>query len=161
MSISKHEQDKSIAFTNALNEMLDFVETVLPHINEGQYLEACHNLKVLNDNRSVIKHVEYLIANIRESEVTLEHERRTLMRRRPEYVELSDAEKLKRGWKCCSDCDRLVRNISQHRKSDVCRRTRESKKLSVTAADSHVDEMMTVIHKIRAWAIKTHRYKFY
>lgn len=161
MAISKFEQEKSLAFTSALNELLEFVEEVLPHINEGQYLQACNNLKALNDNRSVIQHVERLMETVRQNEVTRAHERRTLMPIRPEFVELSDAEKLKRGWRCCPSCDRLVRSVTQHRKSDVCRRTKESKMLSVTAADSNVDNMMVLIHKIRAWAVKTHRYKFY
>ena len=146
---------------SALNELLEFVEDALPHIDEGQHLQACNNLKILNDNRSVIQYVGRLVETVRENDVTRAHERRALMRVRPEFVELSDAEKLKRGWPCCRSCDRLVRNLSQHRKSDVCRRTKESKVLSVTASDSNIDTMMILIHKIRAWAIKTHRYKFY
>jgi hypothetical protein len=91
-------------------------------------------------SRSIIQQIHQLIVTVRENEVTQVHECRAFLRIRPKYVELTDTEKLKCGWCCCPACDQLVRNMSRHRGSDVCRRTKESKKLSVTAADSQVDE---------------------
>lgn len=164
MSVSRQEKERSEQFTGALNEILDLIEDIIPHINENDYLKACNNLKLLNDLRNggtVVQYVRHVIENVQSNEVVIEHERRALRKIRPEYIELTDSEKLSKGWKCCPKCDRIVKSLNIHKKSDVCRRTRESKTLSVLTTSPDINNKLVLIHKIRAWAIKTHRYRYY
>ena len=35
----------------ALNELMELIEDVVPHIDENKYLKGCNNLKILNDLR--------------------------------------------------------------------------------------------------------------
>tara|TARA_Y100000389_G_scaffold204546_1_gene257889 strand:- start:3331 stop:3633 length:303 start_codon:yes stop_codon:yes gene_type:complete len=36
-------------FINALNELLELIESISPHIDENEYLKACNNLKILHN----------------------------------------------------------------------------------------------------------------
>jgi hypothetical protein len=76
-------------------------------------------------------------------------------------VQLSDAFKLKNGWVCCWKCDRIVKDVLEHQFTDVCKRTYETKKLSQDAKVVETSDMTTLIHHIRAWAIKSNHPKFY
>ena len=163
MSISSEQQEKSVQFINSLNELLDFVEYVVPHVKENEYLKACNNLKILNETRNVniVQYIQNVVNVVRSNEIVQQHTSRTKMKIKPEHVPLLDAEKLKKGWKCCKNCDRLVKNLQVHMDSDVCRRTTQSKKITVKTNITENNDMIILIHKIRAWAIKTHRYKYY
>lgn len=163
MSISSEQQEKSVQFINALNELLDFVEDVVPHVKESEYLKACNNLKILNETRNVniVQYIQNIVNVVRSNEVVQQHTNRTKMKIKPEHTPLLDAEKLKKGWKCCKNCDRLVKNLQVHMESDVCRRTSQSKRITVKTNITENNDIIILIHKIRAWAIKTHRYKFY
>ena len=163
MSISSEQREKSEEFINALNELLEFVEDVVPHVKENEYLKACNNLKTLNELRSkpIIEYIQQVVEVVRSNDVVRQHSNRTKMKIKPEHIPLLDAEKLKKGWKCCKNCDRLVKNLQVHINSDVCRRTAQSKKITMKTSITENNDMVIVIHKIRAWAIKTHRYKYY
>tara|TARA_Y100000768_G_scaffold388678_1_gene386087 strand:+ start:400 stop:894 length:495 start_codon:yes stop_codon:yes gene_type:complete len=163
MSITLEQREKSEEFINALNELLDFVEEVVPHVKENEYLKACNNLKTLSElrNKPIMEYVERVIHVVRSNDIVSQHNNRTKMKIKPEHVPLLDAEKLKKGWKCCKNCDRLVKNLQIHMESDVCRRTSQSKKITVKTNITQNNDMIILIHKIRAWAIKTHRYKYY
>ena len=180
--ISQYEKSRSENFMNALNSLLDIIEKVLPYINEQEYLTACNNLKILHDGcniktpeehsfvptnpepptiRSLATSLQSLVQNLRNDEVVRQHERRTRMKVKDIGIQLSDAFKLKNGWVCCWKCDRIVKDVLEHQFTDVCKRTYETKKLSQDAKVVVTSDMATLIHHIRAWAIKTNRPKFY
>tara|TARA_Y100000389_G_scaffold200460_2_gene240950 strand:+ start:13707 stop:14204 length:498 start_codon:yes stop_codon:yes gene_type:complete len=164
MAISRKEQKKSEEFIHALNEILELIENVLPHIDEGEYLKACNNLKLIHDigeGKTMIEYITNIVTVFRENDVVINHARRSTMPIRREQIMLSDVEKLNKGWKCCPKCDRIVHCMYQHSKSDVCRRTKDSKNLAASSSRTKTEDMTLLIHKIRAWAVKTHRYKFY
>tara|TARA_B110000285_G_C15120287_1_gene616688 strand:+ start:276 stop:770 length:495 start_codon:yes stop_codon:yes gene_type:complete len=163
MSITLEQREKSEEFINTLNELLNFVEDVVPHVKENEYLKACNNLKVLNElrNKPIIEYIHHVVEVVRSNNIVRQHNNRTKMKIKPEHIPLLDAEKLKQGWNCCKKCDRLVKNLEAHMNSDVCRRTTQSKKITVKTNITENNDMIILIHKIRAWAIKTHRYKYY
>jgi hypothetical protein len=154
-TITAVNKDNAISFTNSLNELLDFVESVLPYIKENEYLTACNNLKVLNDlkdhNNNIVRYVEIIRENIRNSNVFQEQEKRTRMKVKSNAVIFNDAHKLTHGWSCCPKCDRIVRHISSHQYSDVCIRTYDSKRISASGRKYDTSDIMVLIHKLRSW----------
>jgi len=44
-------ESKDKEFTNALNELMELIEDVAPHIHENEYLKGCNNLKILHNLR--------------------------------------------------------------------------------------------------------------
>tara|TARA_R110002124_G_scaffold155159_1_gene322298 strand:- start:4 stop:498 length:495 start_codon:yes stop_codon:yes gene_type:complete len=153
-TITTENKNNAISFTNSLNDLLDFVESVIPHIKENEYLKACNNLKVLNDLRehnTIIRYIEVIRQNIRNTNVFQEQDRRTRMKVKPAAVIFNDAHKLTHGWFCCSKCDRIVKDISNHQYSDVCIRTYDSKKVSSSTRKQTTTDIMILIHKLRSW----------
>jgi len=152
-TITAEHKDNAISFTNSLNDLLDFVESVLPYIKENEYLNACNNLKVLNDMRgqNVIQYVEVIRENIRNTNVFQEQVRRTRMKVKSKGVIFNDAYKLTHGWSCCPKCDRIVMDISSHQYTDVCIRTYDSKKISSSGRKYTTSDIMILIHKLRSW----------
>ena len=153
-TITEEHKANAIEFTKSLNDLLDFVESVMPHIQENEYLKACNNLKILNDlrdNNGIIEYVEVMRQNIRNTNIVQEQLRRTKMKVKSNGVIFNDAYKLTHGWKCCPKCDRIVKDISNHNYSDVCIRTYDSKKVSSTARKYNTSDVMIIIHKLRAW----------
>jgi hypothetical protein len=152
-TITAEHKDNAISFTNSLNDLLDFVESVLPYIKENEYLNACNNLKVLNDMRgqNVIQYVEVIRQNIRNTNVFQEQVRRTRMKVKSKGVIFNDAYKLTHGWSCCPKCDRIVMDISNHQYTDVCIRTYDSKKISSSGRKYTTSDIMILIHKLRSW----------
>jgi hypothetical protein len=133
MPITEENQKESIDFMNALNDMLEIIDNIAPLISDNNYLQLCNGLKKLNDNKSretIIRYIEVVRERVRNNPVVQNHQARTRMKTKTKNEMITDAEKLKRGWKVCSKCDRLVLNISSHQYSDVCKRTTESKKLT-------------------------------
>jgi hypothetical protein len=51
-SISQEEKQKAEEFTSAINELLDFVESVVPYIDDNEYLKQMNNLKTIHTNNS-------------------------------------------------------------------------------------------------------------
>ena len=43
---------KEKQMTNALNELLELIENVAPHIDENEYLKGCNNLKILHNYKN-------------------------------------------------------------------------------------------------------------
>jgi len=152
--INAEIKENAISFTNSLNDLLDFVESVLPYIKENEYLNACNNLKVLNDlreHKNIIRYVEVIRENIRNTNVFREQDKRTRMKIKPNAVIFNDAYKLTHGWSCCPKCDRIVMNINTHQYTDVCIRTYDSKKISSSGRKYKTSDVMTLIHKLRSW----------
>jgi hypothetical protein len=153
-TITAENKNNAISFTNSLNDLLDFVESVLPYIKENEYLKACNNLKVLNDMRghnNIIQYVEVIRQNIRNTNVFQEQVRRTKMKVKSNAVIFNDAYKLTHGWSCCPKCDRIVMDISSHQYTDVCIRTYDSKKISSSGRKYTTSDIMILIHKLRSW----------
>ena len=61
---------------------------------------------------------------------------------------------LKKGWKCCPRCDRIVKDINSHQFTDVCVRTADSKNVSATWSDALTSNQMSALHKLRAIRIR-------
>ena len=156
-NITAEHKDNAISFTKSLNDLLDFVESVLPYIKENEYLKACNNLKVLNDMRghnNIIQYVEVIRQNIRNTNVFQEQDRRTKMKVKSTAVIFNDAYKLTHGWTCCPKCDRIIRDIPSHQYTDVCIRTYDSKKISSSGRKYKTSDVMILIHKLRPWYYK-------
>jgi hypothetical protein len=113
--------------------------------------------------RSLATSLQSLVQNLRIDDVVRQHERRARMKvnDKDTNIQLSDAFKLKNGWVCCRKCDRIVKDVLDHQSTDVCKRTYRTKKLSQDAKVVETSDMATLIHHIRAWAIKWNRPKFY
>ena len=153
-TITAENKNKAVSFTNSLNDLLDFVESVVPYIKENEYLTACNNLKVLNELRehnTIIKYVEVIRENIRNTTIAKEQFKRTRMTVKSDDVIFSDAHKLTHGWSCCPKCDRIVKDISNHQYTDVCIRTYDSKKISSSGRKQTTNDVMIIIHKLRSW----------
>jgi hypothetical protein len=153
-TITAENKNNAISFTNSLNDLLDFVESVLPYIKENEYLKACNNLKVLNDMRghnNIIQYVEVIRQNIRNTNVFQEQVRRTKMKVKSTAVIFNDAYKLTHGWSCCPKCDRIVMDVLSHQYTDVCIRTYDSKKISSSGRKYTTSDIMILIHKLRSW----------
>jgi hypothetical protein len=153
-TITAENKKNAVEFTNSLNNLLDFVESVLPYIKENEYLTACNDLKVLNDLRehnTIIKYVEVIRQNIRNTNVFREQDKRTRMKVKSNDVIFSDAYKLTHGWSCCPKCDRIVIDVSIHQYTDVCIRTYDSKKISSSGRKQTTNDVMIIIHKLRSW----------
>uniref|UniRef100_A0AB39JCT4 Uncharacterized protein n=1 Tax=Florenciella sp. virus SA2 TaxID=3240092 RepID=A0AB39JCT4_9VIRU len=43
------DDNEDTQFTNSLNELLELIENISPHIDENEYLKACNNLKILHN----------------------------------------------------------------------------------------------------------------
>jgi len=154
MSISQQNKDNAIQFTNSLNNLLEFVEGVLPYIKENEYLNACNDLKILNDykgEKTIIEYVEVIRQNIRNTNVFQEQNRRRKMKVKSKGDIFTDAYKLKNGWTCCAKCDRIVKDIYSHQYTDVCIRTYDSKRVSSSTRKNTTSDIMILIHKLRAW----------
>tara|TARA_R110000824_G_scaffold1467_2_gene7360 strand:- start:432 stop:950 length:519 start_codon:yes stop_codon:yes gene_type:complete len=164
MPITEENKIESIAFINALNDMLEIIDNIAPLITDNNYLQLCNNLKILNDNNSketLIQYVEVIRTRIRNNAVVQNQEARTRMKCKTKNEMLTDAEKLKRGWKVCYKCDRIVLNIHTHHYSDVCKRTTESKKLTFKSNSITTDKYISAIHILRAIFISYNGYKYY
>jgi len=156
MSITPEKKEESQKFITALNTLLEFIEKALPFINENEYLIAMNSLKELNDNRQQVNitHITEIIQIVRNNPVVITHEKRRGMKVKTTIHHLDDAEKLKNGWKICPKCNRLLRDLDEHQRTDVCRRTKDTKKLSAKVGSSITDKYTNVVYKIRAWIIK-------
>jgi hypothetical protein len=155
--ITAENKNNAIEFTKTLTDLLDFVESVIPYIKENEYLKACNNLKVLNDLRehnTIIRYVEVIRENIRNTNVVQEQVKRTKMKVKSKGVILADAYKLNHGWTCCPKCDRIIRDIPSHQYTDVCIRTYDSKKISSSGRKYTTSDVMILIHKLRPWYYK-------
>lgn len=164
MSISQTEQIKSAKFMESLNNLLTFVEEMLPYINEQKYVMACNDLQTLHKYGNVKTPdgiFREMIRDIENNEVVRLHRQRLKMKVKDKNTQLCDADKLSNGWKACPKCDRIVLNITQHQYSDVCQRVHESKKLTLNSKKLDTAELSVFIHKLRGWAIKWGKRKFY
>ena len=153
MSIRAVEQKKSVEFTEAIYAVLEFCEEAAKHLPEGKFIEVCEKLKIISDEPS-ITYITEIVERVRRNEILRNHERRTKMKVKEDSVKLSDASKLKNGWKCCPKCDRIVLDINSHQFTDVCIRTADSKKVSATWSKEASSNEMEAIHKIRAIRIR-------
>ena len=153
MSIRAIEQEKSVEFTEAIYAVLEFCEEAAKHLPEGKFIKVCEKLKIICDEPS-ITHITEIVERVRRNEILRNHERRTRMKVKDDSIKLSDADKLKKGWKCCPKCDRIVLDINSHQFTDVCVRTADSKKVSATWSDALTSKEMSAIHKLRAIRIR-------
>lgn len=164
MPITTENQRESIDFMNALNDMLEIIDNIAPLISDNNYLQLCNGLKKLNDNKSketIIQYIEVVRQRISNNPVVQNHQARTRMKTKTKNEMITDAEKLKRGWKVCFKCDRLVLNLSSHQYSDVCKRTTESKKLTHKSNSITTNNYTNAIHRLRAVFIKYDGFKYY
>lgn len=146
-------RDKSVEFMNALHSLLEIIEELKP--NDGQYLKACKNLQILNQNR-----INKIIEVFMTTNVVQEHSNRAKKAERKKRCKLSETEKIKKGAVRCWKCDRVVFNIEQHQNAYVCDTTLLRKKLAVNIGNHEIYKYINSINIIRLWARKTRRYKF-
>ena len=165
-TISEHEKKKAIEFTTALNELLEFVESVLPHINEQEYIEQMNNLKKLNDNRitmNITQIVESITRRVRQNPFVVSQSNRSKMEIRNRKC-MSDADKIASGlYKVCDVCDRIISKdwFSQHKNTDVCVRIKQTKSLTKSFKKKNTHREQQLITAIQGWGAKTHRGCFY
>ena len=156
MSITPQKKEESQKFITALNTLLEFIEKALPFINENDYLIAMNSLKTLNDNREQISitHITQIIQSVRTNPVVITHNKRRGMKIKTNHEHLTDADKLKKGWKICPKCNRLLMDLDEHQRTDVCKRTTDTKKMSAKVGSSITTKYTNIVYKIRAWLIK-------
>ncbi len=162
-SISAEEHRKAQEFTTAINEVLAFVEQVVPFINENEYLTQMNNLKIINDNRTITQIVANLTSRVRNNELVEQERRRTalpVVRRKA----LTDAEKLASNkYVLCEKCDRLISKsyYSSHQQNNVCKTIKSTKKLTKSFNKITTRDEALLIARIKGWGAKTHRGCFY
>ena len=147
---------------NAINGLLDFVETIAPLIKEKDYVEQMDNLKMVYDNRTMVEIVNIIAQRVRENPIVMQNDARSRLTIKQKKV-LTDQEKLKTGkWLICKNCDRIICKtyMNTHRENDVCRRVQDSKALAKDFKKLDTTRETNAISIIRAWAVKTHRHKF-
>ena len=160
-SISAEERNKSVNFMNAINGLLNFVETIAPLIQENDYLEQMDNLKAVYDNRNITQIVEMLTQRVRNDPVVRQNDTRSRLSIKQKNA-LTDQEKLKSGkWLVCVRCDRIIckNYIETHINNNVCVRIKDSKALTKDFKKLDTTRETKLISAIRSWAVKTHRYK--
>jgi hypothetical protein len=162
-SISPEERRKAEEFTTAINELLDFVENIVPYIDDNQYLKQMNNLKTINDNRSIIQITQQLTERVRNNEVVRFEEMRSRMSVKKRKA-LTTKEKLESGkWMICSRCDRIIMKdyLCRHQELDICKTITTTKNLTHTFKKQNTEREALLINKIRGWGAKTHRACFY
>jgi len=164
MPITEQNREESINFMNAMYKVFDILDNVAPLIGDNNYLQLCNALKIINENRSretIIRHIEVVREQIRNNPVVLNHQARIRMKTKTKNEMITDAEKLKRGWEVCHKCDRLVKNISHHQSSDVCKRTAESKILTHRSNSITTNKYTHAIFTLRGIFINYNGFKYY
>jgi len=152
-------RQQSTEFMDALNSLLELVEDLKP--NDGQYLQACKDLKTLNDNKVVVEQrIVQVVERVRNTRVVQEHTARLSRKEKRKAMKLTDAEKLKRGAKRCVRCDRVVFALKEHQHTYVCHTTALHKRLAVKVGKHEINRYINLINSIQFWAEKTRRYKF-
>ena len=163
-SISPANKQESKDFMNALNDMLEIIESIAPLITDNNYLLLFNGLKKLNDNakkEEVIRYIEVVVARAREDRVVSTHQKRIKMKEKDPAIMLSDADKLKRGWKICERCDRLVKDVKDHQFTEVCKRIKDTKLLTFRSKTLTTNVYANYIHRLRAIFIEYEGFKYW
>tara|TARA_R100001463_G_C3421329_1_gene210284 strand:+ start:68 stop:580 length:513 start_codon:yes stop_codon:yes gene_type:complete len=140
MPISQQEQNKSVEFTNALNNILFIVENLLDKIDEKAYLDICNNLKVLNDNKET--NVIQVIEQVRRNPIVETHNRRT-------RLTVIDRSKHLIKKEICPYCDTEVKHIKLHMKTAKCLHIQRTKKLSALSQKLNTSDIYFMTEKLR------------
>ena len=159
-TISNEEKQKAIDFTRAITELLEFVDNVAPIVSEGEYLKACDNCLVVNENRTIIQQITHLTQQVRNNAIVRNEQRRSQMPVTRQRKVLTRAEKLASGkWCLCERCDRLIGKgyYSQHRETDLCKSIKITKKLTHSFKRTNTDREALLIVKIQAVGAKSYR----
>ena len=159
-TISNEEKQKAIDFTRAITELLEFVDNVAPIVSEGEYLKACDNCLVVNENRTIIQQITHLTQQVRNNEIVRNEQRRSQMPVTKQRKVLTRGEKLASGkWCLCERCDRLigVGYYSQHRQTELCKSIKITKKLTHSFKRTNTDREALLIVKIQAVGAKSYR----
>jgi len=162
MTITEANKKESVDFINALNNILEIVDNLSQTIGDNNYLEISNNLKILYENRGkeeLIRYIEVARERVVNNPIVSSHTARIKMKVKSKTEMLTDAQKLKKGWKVCPKCDRLIRNMSEHNFTDVCKRTNESKKITLKCNSVITDNYMNSIHRLRGIFINYNGFK--
>tara|TARA_R110002020_G_scaffold417643_2_gene626819 strand:- start:32 stop:511 length:480 start_codon:yes stop_codon:yes gene_type:complete len=146
--VSIEEKTKSRQFVDALGDVMDIIEEVKEYIPEGAYLHICNKLKISYDFKDYINNK---INELRTNPVVQEHTRRMNRPTLRRHL-LTDAEKLKKGWKLCPKCDRLVLDLQSHKARNICAEINDTKKLSANTGKSQTNDLakaVALVHKFR------------
>ena len=156
-TISKTESEKAVEFTTAIRSILDFVDKIAPIIDDGDYLEQMDNLKIVNDNRSIVQHIQLITQRVRDNEIVRTQEQRSQMPITRQRKVLTRGEKLASGkWCLCEKCDRLIGKnyYTQHKNTELCKTIKITKNLTHKFKKTHTDREAELICKIQAWGAK-------
>jgi len=145
MSISQEEKQKSIKFIEALDNIIGVLDELKEHIPDGAYLTICNNLKIHYDLKEYIADV---LTTIAKDKVVKEHMARSTRKVR-DNRQLTDAEKLQKGWVICNKCDRLVLDLTGHQERDICNKIKTTKRLSATTGKEETSEYHRTIALIQ------------
>jgi|TARA_R110000803_G_scaffold142783_1_gene209053 hypothetical protein len=163
-TISQEEAQKAIEFTNAITELLTFVDDIAPLIDEGAYLKQMDNLLVCNNNRSIVQQIQYITQRVRNNELVQNEQRRAVMPITKQSKFLTRGEKLASGkWVICEKCDRMVGKgyYAQHRGTDLCKTIKTTKTLTHQFKRTNTEREANLICKIQAWGAKHDKECFY
>jgi hypothetical protein len=151
--------NKAKAFMDALNALLNIIEAI-PELKDGDYVKACKQLKILNDNKN------HMVQRIRNTTIVVE-QTAIVRRARRQRVRLDDEERIQLGIaERCSKCERVIskreteecgtsRNLMTHRERDICHNIFSAKRLAIKLGVADVTLYQNIINAIRKWAIKT------
>ena len=159
-TISNEEKQKALDFTRAITELLEFVDNVAPIVSEGEYLKACDNCLVVNENRTIIQQITHLTQQVRNNEIVRNEQRRSQMPITKQRIVLTRGEKLASGkWCLCERCDRLIGKnyYSQHRDTELCKTIKITKKLTHSFKRTNTDREALLIAKIQSVGAKSYR----
>ena len=159
-TISAEEQQKAIDFTTAITELLEFVEKVVPHISEGEYLKQMDNCLVVNNNRTIVQQIQYLNGRVRDNALVQQHQRELDMPITQKRKVLTKGEKLASGkWCLCDRCDRLITKsyYGEHRNTELCKQIIITKKLTHSFKRTNTEREALLIAKIQNVGAKSYR----
>lgn len=151
--------NKAKAFMDALNSLLYIIEGI-PELKDGDYVNACQQLKILNDTKN------HMVERIRNTTIVVEQTAIVRAARRVR-VRRSDEERIQLGIaERCSKCERVIskgedeecgvsRNLMTHRERDICHNIFSAKRLAIKLGVADVSQYQAIINAIRKWAVKT------
>ena len=153
MSITPENHATAQNFMNIMNGLMEIVESMAKHAPEGEYLAAMdmflklYQLRPRENGNAPVEIRTVIRTVVMENPIVRDNNRRVAMKIRASRA-LTDAQKIKSGrWITCKNCDRLIvkGGMKEHLGMEVCKRTKDTKKISKTTQQDDTTEVFKAV----------------
>ena len=131
MPITYEQSQKAKDFMNTIEALLYVIDGVSDKIPEGDYLIMMNSLKTLYGFKPDAT-MKTFVADVRRNPIIIQMDKRARMKVRKQNDIMTDAFKLKNGWKICPLCDSIILELAEHQQTKKCRDCAGAKKLVKT-----------------------------